>query len=191
MAFDQEHRGDRAHAHFMRSFCQRISAPVPEPMLSRRDTALSTPAIVEEAPSEGSTADGGEAPPASPKPPGSPRPGDKTPKSESKKKRKGAQIAERHPKPHKRGNGPPGNPPAPKSTKSWPRLSPASTFEAPKLSPSNGKILLFVSYPHQFPSPQLTADVCWTRRFLSSTTRPTFAVRRWRLPSGTPGAGGP
>ena len=145
MAFDQEHRGDRAHAHFMRSFCQRISAPVPDPTLPRRDTDKSTPAIVEESPQEEAASNGnGDAPPASPKPPGSPRPGDKTPKGE-KKKKKGAQIAERHPKPHKRGNGPPGNPPAPKSTKSWPRLSPTSTFESPKLCPSNGKILLFVS----------------------------------------------
>lgn len=151
MAFDQEHRGDRAHAHFMRSFCQRISAPVPDTTLPRRDTDRGTPAIVEEPPSEGSTVDGGEAPPASPKPPGSPRPGDRTPRGESKKKKKGAQIADRHPKPHKRGNGPPGNPSASKSAKSWPKLSPASTFEAPKLSPSNGKILLFVGRPHQFP----------------------------------------
>lgn len=148
MAFDQEHRGDRAHAHFMRSLCQHISAPIPDPTLPRRDTDRSTPAIVEETPSEDASAHSEDAPSASPKPPGSPRPGDKTPKGESKKKKKkGAQIAERHPKPHKRGNGPPGNPPAPKSAKSWPKFSPASTFEAPKLSPSNGKILLFVSCP--------------------------------------------
>lgn len=145
MAFDQEHRGDRAHAHFMRSFCQRISAPVPDPSITRRDTDRNTPAIVEEPPTEDAPANGGDAPPATPRPPGSPRPGDKSPRGESKKKKKGAQIAERHPKPHKRGSGPPGNPPTPRSTKSWPRLSPASTFETPKLSPSNGKILLFVS----------------------------------------------
>ncbi|SPN99130.1 related to ankyrin repeat protein [Cephalotrichum gorgonifer] len=151
MAFDQEHRGDRAHAHFMRSFCQRISAPPPEgPM--RRETDKNPLVVVSEepAPPEESTANGGSAPPGSPRPPSqppSPNPGDKTPRGEPKKKKKGAQIAERHPK-HKRGNGPPGNPQPPKSTKSWPRLSPSATWESAKLSPSNGKILLFIPFLH-------------------------------------------
>lgn len=144
MAFDQEHRGDRAHAHFMRSFCQRISAPTPDPTLPTQDTNGGTPAIVEEPPADDEGGSGGDAPPPSPRPSGSPRLGDKA-KGEGKKKKKGAQIAERHPKPHRRGTGPPGNLPGPKAAKSWPRLSQSQTWESTRLSPSNGKILLFVS----------------------------------------------
>ena len=187
MAFDQEHRGDRAHAHFMRSFCQRIYAPVPDPSLSRRETDRSTPAIVEEPPAEEAAANGNGGTDAQPRPPGSPRPGDKSPRGE-KKKKKGAQIAERHPKPHKRGNGPPGNPPAAKSAKSWPKLSPSATFESPKLSPSNGKILLFVSkHRSAFLHLRAFANMCsHGLRFPSSTTRLMTAGNGWRQRLVTP-----
>lgn len=153
-AFDQEHRGDRAHAHFMRSFCQRISTPAPEPSLMRPDTDGNPLVVVSEEPTpseDPAPNGGGSAPASSPRmvPPGSPRAGDKSPRGgEAKKKKKGAQIADRHPKPHRRGTGPPtGNSAGSKSSKSWPRLSPSATWESARLSPSNGKILLFVSSP--------------------------------------------
>ena len=71
-------------------------------------------------------------------------------KSEAKKKTKSELIAERHPKKHKRGKGPPGNPPQ-KQSSSLGNLSsklvvPLS-WETSKSTASGGKIVLFVSVP--------------------------------------------
>jgi hypothetical protein len=68
-----------------------------------------------------------------------------TPKSETKKKGKSEQIAERHPKRAKRTNGPPGNPPGTKEARIAARLSSQLPYESSKLGSSNGKMVLFVS----------------------------------------------
>lgn len=67
------------------------------------------------------------------------------PKSDTKKKSKSEQLAERHPKRSKRTNGPPGNPPGTKEAKLAARMSSQLSFESSRLGSSNGKMVLFVS----------------------------------------------
>jgi hypothetical protein len=138
----------------MRSFCQRISAPTSDPSLTSRENPLvlvsEEPTLVGEPESTGGGATHEASPRMTPSVP--PSPGDKSPRAEGKKKKKGAQIADRHPKPHKRGGGPPAaQSQAPKNY----RLSPSATWESSRLSPSNGKIVLFVS---RLSDPSRTCD---------------------------------
>ncbi|KAI1259585.1 hypothetical protein F5Y18DRAFT_294970 [Xylariaceae sp. FL1019] len=153
--FDQEHRGPFAHAHFMRTFCHRISS-------ARRDAAEKKPdkkedkplMTLSEEPSEMSTksSQSGDAAifaPVSRKP--SEPPENSTPKSEAKKKGKGEQIAERHPKRTKRAKGPPGNPPqrqdSTASGASGKSIGPLP-WDTTRHAASNGKIILFMPFLH-------------------------------------------
>ncbi|KAL7621531.1 hypothetical protein AAE478_008856 [Parahypoxylon ruwenzoriense] len=142
--FDQEHRGPFAHAHFMRTFSQRITAPRIGLSGRREEKSL---APLSEEPSDvsaRSTQSGG---------------GESTPKKQdyaeddtpAKKKSKSEQLAERHPKKHKRGKGPPGNP-AERQDGNLNGLSgkyPVSlAWETPKFAASTGKIVLFMPFLH-------------------------------------------
>jgi len=155
--FDQEHCGPLAHGHFMRTFCQRISAlanaengdrtPRPEENESRPLVVLSEePSEVSQVSQGSSLPPPGELTPRKPSEDGSRTPrGDK---SEGKKKGKSDQVAERHPKRHKRGSGPPGNPPGSKAAKQMNRTPSSLSWEATKLAPSNGKLVMFMPYLH-------------------------------------------
>ncbi|CAK7222067.1 hypothetical protein SCUCBS95973_004715 [Sporothrix curviconia] len=75
-----------------------------------------------------------------------------TPRSD-KKKGKGEQIAERHPRRAKRASGPPGNPPGTKALKAAARsvaagVAPPLVWDASKLPALNGKIVLFMPFLH-------------------------------------------
>lgn len=145
----------------MRTYCTRISAPKTDPVPSQNMTKSPLVVVSEEPSLTPAGSDGeGDAPapkpglhphpptPRTPKTPplGSPR--DVSPKGEkgeTKRKKKGEQIASRHPKSHKRGTGPPGNPPGSKINKAMQRQA-TLQLESSNLSPSNGKIVLFVSF---------------------------------------------
>ncbi|XXH02274.1 hypothetical protein Hte_008643 [Hypoxylon texense] len=144
--FDQEHRGDLAHAHFMRTFCQRIASPRTD-LADKKDEKSSLGPLSEE-PSDASarsSQNGGG--------------GDSTPKKQNeffeddtptKKKSKSELLAERHPKRHKRARGPPGNPPRQESSasvSSYKSLPPLA-WETPKSAASSGKIVLFMPFLH-------------------------------------------
>ncbi|KAI0116594.1 hypothetical protein F4776DRAFT_636324 [Hypoxylon sp. NC0597] len=143
--FDQEHQGHLPHAHFMRTFSHRITAPRVGLQDKREDKSSLTP--LSEEPSEVSmkTSQNG---------------GDSTPKkledyfdddTPTKKKSKSEQIAERHPKKHKRSKGPPGNPPqrqdSTASGTSFKSQAPLA-WETPRAAASSGKIVLFMPFLH-------------------------------------------
>ncbi|KAI1425207.1 hypothetical protein F5Y12DRAFT_784860 [Xylaria sp. FL1777] len=145
--FDQEHRGPFAHAHFMRPFCHRIPSPRRDVPDKKEDKPLTT---LSEHPSE-----------LSPKPSqdgnallsrnSSDVPDDSTIKSETKKKSKSEQIAERHPKRPKRAKGPPGNPPQRQdsiASSGSGKLSLSLPWDTPRHAASHGKIVLFMPFLH-------------------------------------------
>ncbi|CAJ2504127.1 Uu.00g115210.m01.CDS01 [Anthostomella pinea] len=162
--FDQEHRGPFAHAHFMRTFCHRISSPrsdqasdnnrkedkplttlseepseaslITKSRESLTDIASSTPKKQQQA--AGDNVEGGAA-------------GTPLTRSESKKKSKSEQLAERHPKRQKRARGPPGNPPLRQdnSTSSGSgKFATPLPWDTPRFAASNGKIVLFMPFLH-------------------------------------------
>lgn len=135
--FDQEHRGKFAHAHFMRTFSQRIAASPSHDKDEKEKTLIP---VAEEQSDVSSTSQATLVP----TPKRGPENGMPT-KSDNKKKSKAEQIAERHPKRAKRTNGPPGNPPG---TKSAARTMSQLSFEATKSVSCNGKIVLFMPYLH-------------------------------------------
>ncbi|KAI1080563.1 hypothetical protein F5B20DRAFT_580226 [Whalleya microplaca] len=145
--FDQEHRGPFAHAHFMRTFSQRITSPRNDFVEKKEDKSLAP--LSEEA-SEASTKssqNGGDSTPKK----FNDQFENSTPRSDTKKKSKSEQIAERHPKRHKRTKGPPGNPPQrQESTASGSngKLSAPLAWETSKFAASNGKIVLFMPFLH-------------------------------------------
>ncbi|KAI0019980.1 hypothetical protein F4780DRAFT_770941 [Xylariomycetidae sp. FL0641] len=133
--FDQEHRGNFAHAHFMRTFCQRISS-VRNDMSEGREEKLLMP-LSEEKPGGKQQQQAENVEPGTPKP-------------ENKKKSKSEQLTERHPKKHKRGKGPPGLPPYRQNSGmsgSGSKVSLSLPPGASKYS-SNGKIVLFMPFLH-------------------------------------------
>ncbi|KAI0885990.1 uncharacterized protein GGS22DRAFT_179033 [Annulohypoxylon maeteangense] len=145
--FDQEHQGQHAHAHFMRTFSNRITSPRAG-LQDKRDDKSSLAPLSEE-PSDvsmGSTQN-------------STNDGDSPKKSSdhfeddmpTKKKSKSEMIAERHPKKHKRAKGPPGNPPQRQdsfaSNLSGKFQAPLA-WETPKFAASSGKIVLFMPFLH-------------------------------------------
>lgn len=140
--FSQEHRGPLAHAHFMRTFCQRI----PGPQTQAPDNEDRPLVSLSEEPSDASTKPSLAESVSTPKKTAGKEESSGTPKSEVKKKGKAEQIAERHPKRPKRNNGPPGNPPHSKDRPSI-RLTNQLSSEVSKLGSSNGKMVLFVSLP--------------------------------------------
>jgi hypothetical protein len=140
--FDQEHRGPLTHAHFMRTYSQRISSSV-RPENEKADKPLSTlseePSAVSVVLSQAESSTSLSKKQAE---------GDNSgTKADVKKKGKGEQIAERHPKRAKRNNGPPGNPAGTKETRAA-KLHPNLTKEASKLPHSNSRLVLFVSFSH-------------------------------------------
>ncbi|KAI1504861.1 hypothetical protein F5X99DRAFT_431896 [Biscogniauxia marginata] len=142
--FDQEHRGPFAHAHFMRTFCQRILSPRSDTSDGKDDKPLMP--LTEEQPEASTKPSQGGA--------------EFMPKKQSdyvenimtsKKKSKSEQIAERHPKKHKRAKGPPGNPPSRQESSSSSlngRLSAPLAWETSKFAASSGKIVLFMPFLH-------------------------------------------
>ncbi|KAJ8124967.1 hypothetical protein O1611_g8673 [Lasiodiplodia mahajangana] len=146
--FDQEHRGQFAHAHFMRTFCHRIPSPRRDVPDKKEESLLTT---LSEDPSELSTnpsQDGDASISRSPL-----NIQDKfAPNSETtKKKSKSEQIAERHPKKPKRAKGPPGNPPqrqdSATSTASG-KTSISLPWDSPRHAASHGKLVLFMPFLH-------------------------------------------
>ncbi|KAI0968896.1 hypothetical protein F4678DRAFT_441820 [Xylaria arbuscula] len=144
--FDQEHRGPLPHAHFMRPFCHRIPSPrrdgpdkeeKPLSTLSEELSELSTKSIQEwnaimvQNPSD--------------------TPDDSNSKPDTKKKSKSDQIVERHPKRHKRGKGPPGNPPQRQDSSTSAgsaKTSQSLPWDTPRHAASHGKIVLFMPFLH-------------------------------------------
>ncbi|CAK7219019.1 hypothetical protein SBRCBS47491_003704 [Sporothrix bragantina] len=180
--FDQEHRGPLAHAHFMRTYCHRIPAlhnhasnmnqstdkPQPFPPLSEEPTDASAASTTNMTSSltlpkgNGASATDGTSTPTPKKAAAAAAAlagqldngegGSSTPRSD-KKKGKGEQIAERHPRRAKRASGPPGNPPGTKALKAAARsvaagLTPPMVWDASKLPALNGKIVLFMPFLH-------------------------------------------
>lgn len=139
-SFGQEHRGPLAHAHFMRTFCQRISAPQAD--ASDEDKLLVS--LSEEPSDVGSQVSHVDSA-STPKTPGKDDNG--TPKSDAKKKGKSEQISERHPKRPKRTSGPPGNRPGTKDSKAAVKLPGQLSWEGSKSGSAHGKIVLFVRPP--------------------------------------------
>ncbi|KAH9888725.1 hypothetical protein F4778DRAFT_755098 [Xylariomycetidae sp. FL2044] len=164
--FDQEHRGPFAHAFFMRTFAQRISSARNDDVPDRREDSHSSNngnkplASLSEEPSvasmKSSAQAGGEASTSTPKrqqqQPHGHDTDEGTPRSDNRKKSKSEQVAERHPKKHRRGKGPPGN--APQRTESNLSSSSSSKFsaplawETPRFAASNGKLVLFMPFLH-------------------------------------------
>ncbi|CAK7274964.1 hypothetical protein SEPCBS57363_006434 [Sporothrix epigloea] len=178
--FDQEHRGPLAHAHFMRTYCHRIPAlhshgasmhqamdrQSPFPPLSEEptdDSVASTANSVSNTSSAkgaGASATDGTITPVPKKTTAGAAIGQldngeggfSTPRSD-KKKGKGEQIAERHPRRPKRASGSPGNPPGTKALKAAARsgalgLAQPLVWDASKLPALNGKIVLFMPFLH-------------------------------------------
>jgi hypothetical protein len=137
------------HAHFLRTYSHRIAAPqVPEKEKEKQKTEKPLVPVAEEVSSISTKSDqttssqatlvptpkkGGDAAESAP------------PKSDTKKKSKSEQIAERHPRRSRRTNGPPGNPPGAKHARIVAGMPNQTPYEASKLGSSNGKMVLFVS----------------------------------------------
>lgn len=147
--FDQEHRGNLPHAHFLRTYSHRIAAPQTPQKATEKAKAEKPLVPVQEEVSNISTKSSQSTASqatlvSTPK-----KVGDAVesalPKSDTKKKSKAEQLAERHPKRAKRTNGPPGNPPGTKEAKIAARMSGQLPYEASRLGSSNGKMVLFVS----------------------------------------------
>jgi len=153
--FEQEHRGPMAHAHFMRTFCQRISPPQQATPPKAPPKDVSKPLItVSEEPSDltvvSSHTSGSLTPQRSaPDRGGASTP---TPKSDSKKKSKSEQMADRHPKRPKRTSGHPGNPPGTKQAKATAKLPTQLAWDVSELPGSNGSLVLFVGSPCFLPT---------------------------------------
>ncbi|KAH9994522.1 hypothetical protein F4779DRAFT_218338 [Xylariaceae sp. FL0662B] len=149
--FDQEHRGPFAHAHFMRTFSQRITSPRKDFLDKKEDRSL---APLSEDTSEVSTksshSGGGDSTPKKQ----NDYTENSTPRSDTKKKSKSEQIAERHPKRHKRAKGPSGNPPQRQDRQDSAASSSSSKLSVPlawatsSFAASNGKIVLFMPFLH-------------------------------------------
>ncbi|KAI1747254.1 hypothetical protein F4782DRAFT_521893 [Xylaria castorea] len=147
--FDQEHKGPFAHAHFMRTFCHRIPSPRRDSPDKKEESPLTT---LSEDPSELSAKPSQDGDASISRNPSDIQ--DKpAPKPEIKKKSKGEQIAERHPKRSKRAKGPPGNPPQKQdsaasgaSGNGKPSLS--LPWDTPRHAASHGKIVLFMPFLH-------------------------------------------
>ncbi|KAI1437798.1 hypothetical protein GGR50DRAFT_605239 [Xylaria sp. CBS 124048] len=170
--FDQEHRGYLAHARFMRTFCHRIPAPRRDETDRSEKRSTIPPENASSEPDHSRSAAGDGA---------NPRNGqDNIIASESEtkksKKSKAEQIAERHPKKHKRAKGPPGNPPqrqensnnnnnnngsngnnnnnssssamATSHISGGKGASLSVPWDTPHLAPSHGKIVLFMPFLH-------------------------------------------
>ncbi|KAI1778867.1 hypothetical protein F4818DRAFT_437668 [Hypoxylon cercidicola] len=181
--FEQEHHGDLAHAHFMRTFCHRISSPWTG-LADKKDEKSSLAPLSEE-PSDASarpSLNGGE---------------DSTPKklndsfeddTPTKKKSKSEQLAERHPKRHKRAKGPPGNPPqrqdSAASVFSYKSFGPRA-WETPKSAASSGKIVLFMPFLHyetderRHELSRTIEDVRNGRQVLNSKSRDSLIVNAY------------
>lgn len=140
--FSQEHRGPLAHAHFMRTFCQRI----PGAPSQASDTDDKTLVSLSEEPSDASTKLSLAESTTTPKKSVGKEESGGTPKTDSRKKGKSEQIAERHHKRPKRTSGPPGNPPGTKDRPSV-KLTNQLSSEVSKLGSGNGKMVLFVRPP--------------------------------------------
>lgn len=137
--FDQEHRGPLAHANFMRTFCQRISAPqshVTDNNEKQMQPVCEEQFEVSSLPKSSQT--GGESTPKKVQDLGD----NGTPKPDAKKG-KSEQIAERHPKRAKRAKGPPGKP-----SEASRSSSSLAMRENLKFSPASGKIVLFMPFLH-------------------------------------------
>ncbi|KAI5860619.1 ankyrin repeat and protein kinase domain-containing protein 1 [Durotheca rogersii] len=142
--FDQEHRGKLPHANFMRTFSQRITAPRIGLSGKGEDKPL---APLSEEPSDASVRSSQSA-------------SDVTPQKQTdyvkddnytKKRSKSEQLAERHPKKHKRGKGPPGNPHERQDSAMNDfdnKFALSSAWGASKFGVSNGKIVLFMPFLH-------------------------------------------
>ncbi|KAI0837926.1 hypothetical protein F5Y06DRAFT_269395 [Hypoxylon sp. FL0890] len=144
--FDQEHQGHLPHAHFMRTFSHRITAPRVGLQDKREDKSSLAP--LSEEPSEVSVKSSQNGGDATPNKKLDEYFDDDTP---TKKKSKSELLAERHPKKHKRSKGPPGNPPqrqdsttSGSSVKSQVPLA----WETPRFAASSGKIVLFMPFLH-------------------------------------------
>jgi len=186
--FDQEHRGPLPHAHFMRTFCNRISPPQ-DAAASEKEDSKPLVSLTEEVPDITFTSPqlaGGEASTgaSTPRKP-TEQAENGTPKPESaKKKGKSEQIAERHPKRPKRASGPPGNPPGTKAAKLLSRQSTQMSWDGSKLPSSNGKLVIFVSLSLEtssfclpLPLPLSPADAV-LRRCPFFTTRQISGAKR-------------
>ncbi|KAI1339173.1 hypothetical protein F5Y15DRAFT_80694 [Xylariaceae sp. FL0016] len=144
--FDQEHRGPYAHAHFMRTFCHRVSSQRSDTPERTDDKPLQT--LSEELPEANTRSSQNE--PTTPRRLASDQSDTNTPQSDPRKKSRSEQMAERHPKKHKRGRGPPGNPPARSETFSSTASGKSSNapWSSPGFTSSNGKIVLFMPFLH-------------------------------------------
>ncbi|TGJ83650.1 hypothetical protein E0Z10_g5092 [Xylaria hypoxylon] len=145
--FDQEHRGPFAHAHFMRPFCHRIPSPRRDVPDKKEEKPLTT---LSEDPSELSTKPSQDGD-ASISRNSSDVHDNIATKPETKKKGKGEQIAERHPKKSKRAKGPPGNPPQRQDSVASAGSGKPSTslpWDTPRHAASHGKIVLFMPFLH-------------------------------------------
>ena len=146
----------------MRTYCQRISAPQ-LPNNEKEDSSLQP--LSEESPelsrvstisTISTTMTGGDGTPK--KTPDHPE--GSTPKSDSKKKTRSEQLAERHPTRGKRTKGPPGNAPGTKEHKpSTGRIPLQAAWEASRLPTSHSKLVLFVGCPWPFYVPLLTTEM--------------------------------
>ncbi|KAI8948388.1 hypothetical protein F4801DRAFT_557189 [Xylaria longipes] len=149
--FDQEHKGPFAHAHFMRTFCHRIPSPRRDGPDKKEEQPLTT---LSEDPSELSTKPSQDGESSISRNPSDIQ--DKSaPKSETKKKSKGEQFAERHPKRPKRAKGSPGNPPqrqdsatSSASASGNGKTSLSLPWDTPRHGASHGKIVLFMPFLH-------------------------------------------
>ncbi|XDG07628.1 hypothetical protein ABKA04_007243 [Annulohypoxylon sp. FPYF3050] len=144
--FDQEHQGQLAHAHFMRTFSNRITSPRAGLQDKRDDKSL---APLSEEPSDVSVAStlNGNAGGDFPKKPSDFFEDD----APTKKKSKSEQIAERHPKKHKRAKGPPGNPPQRQdsiASNLSGKFQAPPAWETQRYAASSGKIVLFMPFLH-------------------------------------------
>ncbi|KAI3326879.1 hypothetical protein HD806DRAFT_374406 [Xylariaceae sp. AK1471] len=144
--FDQEHRGPFAHAHFMRTFCHRIPSPRSDGPDKKEEKSLTT---LSEEPSELSTKSSQSGDIPTPRKPADVQ-DNSTPKSETKKKGKAEQIAERHPKKHKRAKGSPGNPPQRQDSAAsgGSAFSLSLPWDTARHTASNGKIVVFMPFLH-------------------------------------------
>ncbi|RWA05151.1 hypothetical protein EKO27_g9951 [Xylaria grammica] len=148
--FDQEHRGPFAHAHFMRPFCHRIPSPRRDVPDKKEEKLLTT---LSEDPSELSAkpSQDGEASSISRNSSDVHVQEHFASKAETKKKGKGEQIAERHPKKQKRAKGPPGNPPQRQDSLASAgsgKPSMSIPWDTPRHAASHGKIVLFMPFLH-------------------------------------------
>ncbi|KAI1819301.1 hypothetical protein F4861DRAFT_149909 [Xylaria intraflava] len=148
--FDQaQHRGKFTHSFFMRNFCHRIPSPRKDGVDRNEKKTLNT---LSQDTSESKTKPtrGGDA-----SVPPNPLEAQDNVASESETKKtkssKAEQIAERHPKKHKRAKKPPTNPPQKQDSSPNGGNGKASLslpWDAPHHATSHGKIVLFMPFLH-------------------------------------------